>query len=168
MSSISLLHGAAPPRRHRSIWLVGSLGVNLILIGLVLAWIVGVDHPPHPLTDWQTSLLPSLSPQDAVVAQAALQRLNQIQSVSDAKLQAAFAQVHAAATATPFDIHGLEKSLDGVDDIRTERHIAMKRNLLDELSQLSADGRTRVLAAFDRAAEHWSHRQVDPRGSGGQ
>ena len=74
MSSFSLPRNAVP-YRSRLGWLPLSLALNLVLIGVVVAWELNLPAPPRqPLVTWQRELIPSLNSADAAIAAQAAGR----------------------------------------------------------------------------------------------
>jgi hypothetical protein len=147
----------APRASRPSIWLVASLAANLLLIGIVLAWISGIGTPPprrSPI-DWQRAVIGSLSPEDARIVSATLERFDARQSANDDQMRANYPKLHSVIVTAPLDVQALQQAMDDGEKMRAERHAATERDFLDELTQLSPDGRTKLLAAFDQELQRW-------------
>src|SRR5580658_2234374 len=84
--------GSASASR-RSTWLIVSLAVNLILVGLIVAWIVAMPGPHRPLVTWQLNVAPSLSEADATIVMDATNRIIATQDTADEAVHADYEQI---------------------------------------------------------------------------
>ena len=145
--------------RRRWEWLIASIAVNLVLIGLILSFLMG-NHRHQPLVTWQREMLSSLSPSDAAIVQAATQRISERQSDSDAHAHAEFVRTRSILAVEPLDRDALKQTLDDITQIRNDQQTAVSGIFFEELTALSPEGRAKVLAAMERE----SHRYSPPSG----
>ena len=85
MSSFSLPRDPRCPVSLAELgWLPLSVALNLVLIGLVVAWELNLPPPPRqPLVTWQRELIPSLSPADAAIVTEAAGQVADAQAAGD-------------------------------------------------------------------------------------
>jgi hypothetical protein len=148
-----------PQGRRRWEWLIASIAVNLVLIGLILSFLMG-NHRRQPLVTWQQALLSSLSPSDAAIVQAATQRIADRQNDADAHAHMEFGRTRAILAVEPLDRDALKQTLNVVTDIRNSQQTETSGIFFEELTALSPEGRAKVLAAMERE----SHRYSPPSG----
>ncbi len=151
--------------RRRWEWLVGSIALNLILIGLILSFMLGGkgllgDHAHQPFVTWQMELLPTLQPPDAAIVTAATRRISDQQAEGDARVHTSYMQTRAILAVEPLDRDALRRSLDEMTAIRNGEQTTIGAIFLEELEALSPDGRAKVLAGMERE----SRRRFGPSG----
>ncbi len=155
MSSFSISRGAAP-YRSRLGWLPLSVALNLVLIGLVVAWAVNRPMPPRqPLLTWQRELIPSLSPADAVVVTAATGRIAEAQGAGDLGIHLQFNKVRTILAVDPLDKDALMEAFNQMATIRQTQQLQVGKAFTEELDSVSADGRQKILAAMIKQGERW-------------
>jgi len=148
MSSIS----DCAPRRWG--WLIASVALNLVLLGLMLAWVWGM-HTKQPYMSWQRSLLPSMSAADAAIVQEAATRIEEIKAQGDALVRAQSVRLRNEIVAEPFDRAAMEGAINALDAARNDEQTAVGRVFLDEMTALSPAGRISVKAAAERQSHRW-------------
>jgi hypothetical protein len=151
MSSIDAFYIPAA-RRRWSVWLILSIAVNLVLLGLILSWAFRFDGPPphRPMRDLQRDLIPSLSAADAEIVTTTVQRLDEIQKRDDAVSVPRFARLQAALSANPYDRAATDTAFDQLEATRADHFREFRGIIADELSTLSPDGRAKLAAALSR------------------
>jgi hypothetical protein len=155
MSSFSIPRGAAP-YRSRLGWLPLSVALNLVLIGLVVAWELNLPTPPRqPMVGWQRELIPSLSPADAAVVAAAANQIADSQAAADMAVHQQFNKVRTILAADPLDKAALVDAFNEMATIRQSQQLKVGTAFTDELSTLSAEGRKKILSAMVKQGERW-------------
>jgi hypothetical protein len=130
-------------------WLAVSIAVNLVLIGFVFAWALGMDSPRSPTT-WQRDLIPSLSTQDAAVVTNAVQRINDLRSRYDAFNEEQSALFRARLHGSPFDRAAMSEMLERINKNHADQRATIMHEFLDELTALSPDGLAKLTAAMEQ------------------
>src|ERR1700760_2210277 len=103
MSSFSIPRGTTP-YRSRLGWLPLSVALNLVLIGLVVAWELNLPAPPRqPMVTWQRELIPSLSPADAAIVATAADQIADAQAAADMAVHLQFNKIRSILAADPLD-----------------------------------------------------------------
>jgi hypothetical protein len=143
------------PRRFN--WLIISVAGNLLLLGLIVAWIVSMPPPHRPLVSWQQEVLPSLGQADAAIVSGAASRIAAAQDQANEALQQQYAQVHALLAAEPLDQAALQQAMTRISVIRNDEQVATRRVFFQELVSVSPAGRARLLAALEKESQHWRH-----------
>jgi hypothetical protein len=160
MARFSVVPRSAPavatPRR--SYWLPVSIAINLLLIGVVVAWIMAEPVRRAPLVTWQREILPSLTPADAAIVTAAADRIAAMQGEADQSVHSEYAQVRALLATEPPDRRLLEEHLKAIGVIRNNAQTVALKTFLDELVAVSPDGRATMLHAMERESRR-AHRQ---------
>jgi hypothetical protein len=155
MSSFSLPRGAVP-YRSRLGWLPLSLALNLVLIGLVVAWELNLPAPPRqPLVTWQRELIPSLSPADAVIAAEAAGRIADAQAAGDLAVHNQYTKVRGILAADTLDRTALAETFNRMADIRRDQQFEAGMAFTEELDTVSADGRRKILAGMEKQSQRW-------------
>jgi hypothetical protein len=155
MSSFSISRPRLP-YRSRLGWLPASLALNLILIGLVLAWVWNMPPPPRrPLVTWQRELIPSLSPGDAALTTEAAGRIAEAQSAGDQAVHAQYNKVRALLAVEPLDRAALEAAFTEMARIRHNQQVEVGDAFFDELAAVSPQGRQKILASMEKESLHW-------------
>lgn len=148
-----------PRQRRRWRWLAVSVAVNLVLGGLILAWVLGM--PPRPPSgSWQKEAIPSLSASDAAIVEDAVKRMGEIKTQGDIQSHESWAKLHGILEADPLDVDALTAQMDDMNRIRVEQSTSMGQTLLTELKTLSPDGRAKLVALMKRLWNRW---QPPPR-----
>jgi hypothetical protein len=148
----------APPflqGRRRWEWLIASIALNLILIGLVLSFLLGARHH-QPLVTWQMDLLPSLDAADAAIVSSATQRITDQQNGGDARIHLDYTKVRALLRVETPDRHALQEMFDDIAVTRNAEQTTINGIFLDELMALSPDGRAKTLAAMERESRRYA------------
>lgn len=153
MSSFSIASGFERGHR-RSYWLIGSVAVNLVFIGLIFAWVLGM-RAHQPLFGWQRDIVGSLSEADAAVVSNAADRLQAVQDHTDQLLVAQYGDLKTVLRAQPFNAADCQKVLDEMAFIRDDQQISFQRIFAEEASALSPEGRAKLVDAMDREARRW-------------
>ena len=144
-----------PARRpRRSYWLVVSVAVNLVLLGLILSWAMGM-HARQPPFGWQRELAGSLSASDAAIVSQAADRLEDVQTRTDGLLLVQYEALKTALRAQPFSAAGCQKILDQMAFIRDDQQISFQRIFAEEAAALSPEGRARLVDAMERESRRW-------------
>jgi hypothetical protein len=155
MSSFSVSRGAAP-YRSRLGWLPLSVALNLVLIGLVVAWELNLPAPPRqPLVTWQRELIPSLSPADAAVVTSAAGHIADAQSEGDLKVHRQFDEIRTILAAEPLDKAALSDAFKQIATIRQTQQLKIGAAFTEELDSVTAAGKQKILAAMVRQGERW-------------
>ena len=155
MSSFSLPRNAVP-YRSRLGWLPLSLALNLLLIGVILAWMLNLPAPPRqPIVTWQRELIPSLSPTDASIANEAAGRIADAQAAGDLAIHNQYTKIRAILAVEPLDRAALAQAFAGLADMRRDQQIQVGDAFDAELRAISADGRRKMLAAMDVQSKRW-------------
>jgi hypothetical protein len=155
MSSFSLPRGAVP-YRSRLGWLPLSLALNLVLIGLVVAWELNLPAPPRqPLVTWQRELIPSLSPADAAIAATAAGRIADAQAAGDLAVHNQYTKIRGILAADPLDRAALDETFNRMADIRRDQQSEAGKAFAEELDTVSADGRRKILAGMEKQSQRW-------------
>jgi len=148
MSSFSIPRGTLP-YRSRLGWLPLSVALNLVLIGLVVAWELNLPPPPRqPLVTWQRELIPSLSPADAAIVTEAANRIADAQAAGDRQIRAQFDKVRAILAADPVDKDALAAAFNEMANIRQNQQMLVGKAFTEELDTVSDDGRRKIHAAL--------------------
>jgi hypothetical protein len=155
MSSFSV-DGQVPVKRPGRGWLLpASLAVNLLLGGLILAWLVAMPPPHQPMLAWQRNLLPELSSADAAIVAAASTRIAEAQEQGSKSMHAKLARVSTLLATEPLDNEALGQTLDEMSTTRCDQQAAADKAFFAELVALSPEGRTKILSAMQREARRW-------------
>ena len=155
MSSFSLSPGAIP-YRSRLGWLPLSVALNLMLIGLVVAWELNLPAPPRqPLVTWQRELIPTLSPADAAIVAGAAGRIADAQAAGDRGIHEQFDKVRTILAADPLDKAALADAFNEMATIRQTQQLQVGTAFTEVLDSLSADGRQKILAAMVKQGQRW-------------
>jgi hypothetical protein len=155
MSCFSLPRNAVP-YRSRLGWLPLSLALNLVLIGLVLAWVLHLPGPPRqPLVTWQRELIPSLLPADAAIATKAAGRIADAQAEGDLAVHNLYKKIRALLAADPLDRAAIADAFNQMARIREEQQLKAGQAFTEELDTVSADGRRKILAAMEKQSQRW-------------
>ncbi len=144
---------AAAP--ERSYWVFASVAVNLLLVGLILAWTLAQPARRQPLVTWQRELAPSLNPSDAAIVAGAADRIAAAQTEADKSVHVEYAHLRALLAAEPVDPAALNQSLHQIESIRNDEQSAMHTMFLNELTAISPEGRAKMLGAMERESQHW-------------
>ncbi len=139
-------------------WLVGSIALNLILIGLILAWLV-MPHENQRLVTWQRAVVPTLAPADASIVTGAVDRIAGRQAQADIKVHQDYARVRTILSTEPLDRAALEKELNEVAEARNSQETEILHIFLEELTSVTPEGRAKLVAGMEKA----SHRYNPPR-----
>jgi hypothetical protein len=155
MSAFSVGRGAAP-YRSRLGWLPLSVALNLVLIGLVVAWELNLPAPPRqPLVTWQRELIPSLSPADAAIVTGAAGRIADAQAAGDLAIHGQYDKIRGILAADPLDKAALADAFNEMATIRQTQQLKVGAAFTEELDSVSADGRKKILAAMVKQGERW-------------
>jgi hypothetical protein len=155
MSSFSVSRGTIP-YRSRLGWLPLSVALNLLLIGLVIAWELNLPAPPRqPLVTWQRELIPSLSASDAAVVTEAAGQIADAQAAADYAVHLQFNKIRAILAAEPLDKAALATAFDEIATIRQAQQLKNGEAFTEELDKVSGDGRAKILAAMKRQGDRW-------------
>ena len=155
MSSFSVARGAAP-YRSRLGWLPLSVALNLVLIGLVVAWEINMPAPPRqPLVTWQRELIPSLSETDAAIVTGAAGQIADAQAKGDRAVHQQFNKIRAILAVDPLDKAALADAFNQIATIRQTQQLEIGKAFADELDSVSADGKQKILAAMVKQGERW-------------
>jgi hypothetical protein len=155
MSSFSIPRGVAP-YRSRLGWLPLSLALNLVLIGVVVAWELNPQAPPRqPIVGWQRDLIPSLSPADTVIATEAAGRIADAQAAGDLAVHNQYSKIRAILAVEPLDQAALAQAFGGLADIRHDQQVEVGGVFEKELAAVSVDGRQKMLAAMEVQSKRW-------------
>jgi hypothetical protein len=155
MSSFSLPRGAVP-YKSRLGWLPLSLALNLVLIGLVVAWELNLPTPPRqPIVTWQRELLPSLSSADAAIAMEAAERIADAQAAGDLAVHNQYAKVRAILATEPLDRSALAEAFKQMTDIRRDQQSRAGEAFTEELNTVSPDGRRKILIGMEKQSQRW-------------
>jgi hypothetical protein len=154
MSSFSIAAGRPARRRPRSYWLFASVAVNLILIGLIFSWALGM-RAHQPMFGWQRDLVGSLSPADAAIVGNATDRLEEVQARTDRLLVDQYEALKTVLRARPFSPGDCQKVLDQMAFIRDDQQISFQRIFAEEAAALSPEGRAALVDAMEREAHRW-------------
>ena len=155
MSSFSIPRGTVP-YRSRLGWLPLSVALNLVLIGLVVAWELNLPAPPRqPLVTWQRELIPSLSPADATIVRETVSRIAGAQAAGDLGIHAQFDKVRAILTANPVDKAALADAFDQMATIRQNQQMLVGKAFTEELDKVSDEGREKIRAALMEQGKRW-------------
>lgn len=155
MSSFSISRGTVP-YRSRLGWLPLSVALNLLLVGLVVAWALTRPPPPRqPLVTWQRELIPSLVPADQAIVSAAAAKIADAQASADFEVHQQFNKVRAILAAEPVDKNALAAAFDEMATIRQNQQFRVGKAFAEELDKVSADGRQKILAALLVQGERW-------------
>jgi len=155
MSSISIVGERYLDRRHRGWFLLASLAANLVLAGLILAWVVAMPAQHQSMVVWQRDILPSLSPSDAAIVTDATTRMADAQDQGANSIHANYSKVSALLAVEPLDQAALERTLDEMSAIRGNQQGEVYNAFFKELVALSPDGRAKILAALQREVRQW-------------
>jgi hypothetical protein len=148
-----------PQQRRRWRWLAVSVAVNLVLGGLILAWVLGM--PPRPPSgSWQREVIPTLSASDAAIVEDAVKRIGDIKMQGDIQSHEGWAKLHGILEAEPLDVDALTAQMDDMNRIRVEQSTGIGQTLMTELRALSPDGRAKLVVLMKRL---WSRWQPPPR-----
>ena len=155
MSSFSIPR-ARIPYRSRLGWLPASLALNLLLIGLVLAWVWNMPPPARqPIVTWQRELIPSLSPADGALAREAAGRIADAQATGDRAVHAQYGKVRALLAIEPVDEAALAAAFTEIATIRHNQWLESGDAFHDELVAISPQGRQKILAAMEKESLRW-------------
>ena len=155
MSSFSIPRGVAP-YRSRLGWLPLSVALNLVLIGLVVAWELNLPAPPRqPMVSWQRELIPSLSPADAAVVSTAAGQIADAQSAADLAVHMQFNKIRTILAADPLDRAALADAFNQMAAIRQAQQLKVGAAFTEELGAVSADGRKKILTAMEKQGQRW-------------
>jgi len=155
MSSFSIPRGAAP-YRSRLGWLPLSVALNLVLIGLVVAWELNLPAPPRqPMVTWQRELIPSLASGDAAIVTAAASRIAEAQAEGDLGIHLQYNKIRTILAADPLDKAALAEAFNQMATIRQTQQLKTGAAFTEELDSLSTDGRKKILAAMEKQGQRW-------------
>ena len=155
MSSFSIATSRSRRRGPgRSYWLIASIAVNLVLIGLMLSWAMGM-RAHQPLFGWQRDLIGTLSQSDSAIVSNAADRLEAVQTRTDGLLMAQYEALKTALRARPFNPADCQKILDQMAFIRDDQQILFQQIFAEEAAALSPEGRSGLVDAMDREARRW-------------
>lgn len=156
MSSFSIGQRGTMPYRSRLGWLPASLGLNLVLAGIVLAWALNLPSPPRQaIVTWQREMTPSLSESDAVLARDATGQIADAQAAGDAAVHAQYNKVRKLLAVEPLDKTALQAAFAEITVIRRDQQMSIGAAFFDELSNVSPDGRRKILAAMEKESLRW-------------
>lgn len=159
----AMLSGSITPnlmrQRRRWRWLAVSVAVNLVLAGLILAWVL-VMPPPPPSGSWQREVIPSLSASDAAIVEEAVKHIGEIKTHGDIEAHEGWAKLHGILETQPLDVDALTAQMDDMNRIRIEQSTGIGQTLMTELRTLSPDGRAKLVVLMKRL---WSRWQPPPR-----
>jgi hypothetical protein len=146
------------PFRRRWGWLAASLALNLVLVGFICAWSLGMrSHTPN---SWQREIVSSLSAGDAAVVEHGIKGIADARAPGDLLIQAQHDQFHATLKTDPTNKILLKQLMDDIAKSRFNQALAINQAFLDELSELSPDGRSQIEAEMQRI---WPHSHQPPR-----
>jgi len=155
MSSFSVSRGTVP-YRSRLGWLPLSVALNLVLIGLVVAWELNLPPPPRqPMVTWQRELIPSLSPADAAIVKETAGQVADAQAAGDLAVHVQFDKVRAILAADPVDKDALAAAFNEMTTIRQNQQMLFGKAFTEELNTVSDDGRQKILAALLEQGKRW-------------
>ncbi len=140
--------------RRRWEWLVASIAINLVLIGLILSYLLG-GHRHQPFVTWQSELLPTLGADDARIVQSAIDRIAAEQMSGDSRIHEDFTRTRAILAVEPLDRDALAKAMNDIAAARNAQQTEIGDIFRDELQSLSADGRAKILAAMERESRRY-------------
>lgn len=152
-AEIRLLAGSGAARTRLNPWLLASVGLNLVLIGILVAWTVQPPPRRQPFVTWQRELLGSLGAGDAQIVSQAADRIEAEQIAAEPEVVAGFARVRGLLRAGSLDRRSLSDALDDVARARAAQQAETFRLLTDELLAVSADGRAKIADAMDREGQ---------------
>jgi hypothetical protein len=154
MSSFSIAPGIERRRPPRSFWLIASIAVNLVLIGLIFSWVIGM-RAHQPLFGWQRDLIGSVSQADAVIVGNAADRFEEVQIHTDQLLVEQYMKLKDVLRAQPFSAADCQKVLDEMAFIRDDQQISFQRIFAEEAAALSPEGRLKLVDAMEREGRRW-------------
>jgi hypothetical protein len=155
MSSFSLPRGAVP-YRSRLGWLPASLALNLILAGVLVAWVADRPAPKRqPLVTWQRDLVPSLSQDDAAIVTEGAALIADTQNAGDQGIHQQYAKIRAILAVDPIDRAGLDAAFAEMAAIRHNQQLSVGHAFRDELATVSPDGRRKILSAMQKESERF-------------
>ncbi len=141
------------PYRSRLGWLPVSIAVNLLLTGLVLAWVWNMPPPARqPLVTWQREIIPSLTPADAAIVTEAIGRIAESQASCDKAVHGLYTKIRALVAVEPVDGASIRDGFDQIIALRNTQQTTALHAFSDELNTVSADGRQKLLAGMKREA----------------
>jgi hypothetical protein len=148
-------------------WLPASLALNLLLIGIMAAWVWNMPAPARqPLVTWQREMIPALAPDDAAMATDAAARIADAQSAGDIAVHAQYNKIRALLATEPVDHAALQAAFEQIAAIRNNQQLTVGNAFRDELASVSPNGRKTILAAMEREAVRW-HPTPDARSLSG-
>jgi len=152
MSSFSIPRGTVP-YRSRLGWLPASLALNLILAGVVIAWVSDRPAPTRqPLVTWQRDLVPDMQAGDAAIVTEGANQIADAQHQGDQAVHEQYARIRAVLGVEPLDHATLDAAFAEMAAIRHNQQIAVGRAFRDELAMVSPDGRRKILAGMEKEA----------------
>lgn len=142
-----------PSTSRGSTWLALSVAANLVLVGMIVAWLLTMTRPQdrHIVMERQQKVIESVGPDDAVILRKVGDQYQAIVAQYGSRFAAQQEKLFAAAHAAPFDRGAFYNSLRGFSALRTEQELAIHQIFADEMAALSPQGREQ-LARF----------QIDP------
>jgi hypothetical protein len=144
------------PYRSRLGWLPLSVALNLVLIGLVVAWELNLPAPPRqPLVTWQRELIPSLSKADAAVVAGAAGHIADAQAEGDLAVHLQFNKIRSILAVDPLDKAALAEAFNQIATIRQTQQLKIGTAFTEELGGLSAEGKQKILAALVKQGQRW-------------
>jgi hypothetical protein len=153
MSSFSIARGVTP-YRSRLGWLPASIALNLLLIGLLGAWVWNMPSPPRqPLVTWQREIMPTLSLDDAAIATRASEKISDSQKVCDDAVRAEYVKIRTLLAIEPVDTATIQADFDQIISFRNTQQTTALHAFADELSTVSADGRQKLRAAMIKESQ---------------
>jgi Spy/CpxP family protein refolding chaperone len=135
-------------------WLIASVALNLILVGLILAWLF-MPHEYQKLVTWQRGVVPSLSTTDAALVTDAANRIAAKQADADTKVHEDYARVRTILSTEPLDRAALEQELNQVVNTRNGQETDVLHIFLEELTSVSPEGRAKLVAGMEKASRRY-------------
>ena len=154
MSSFSI-PGRAVPYRSRIGWLPLSVALNLLLIGILFAWVATTSPPMprQPLVTWQRELIPSLPAGDAAIASDAVARIAASQVACDAAVHIEYAEIRGLLAIEPLDSAAVLAHFDRIVALRNAQQNTALHAFSDELKSVSPEGRKILLTGMERESK---------------
>jgi hypothetical protein len=132
------------------------MALNLVLIGLVVAWELNLPVPPRqPMVTWQRELIPTLSQADAAVVSTAAGQIADAQAAADMAVHLLFNKIRTILAADPLDKAALADAFNEMATIRQTQQLKVGAAFTEELSAVSTDGRKKILTAMEKQGQRW-------------
>jgi hypothetical protein len=134
---------------------LASFALNLVLIGVIVSWVVNAPPPTVVLVNWQRDLIPELTPEDAATVGDTVDRIAQVQRQGAIAVHEDFGKLRALLVVEPLDRDGLQRILKDMTAVRGEQQSLVGEALYKELTEISPDGRAKIVAALKRESLRW-------------